>query len=141
MNRNINCLKMIAAAALTLGVSAAYGQGKLTANIPFEFKAGGATMPAGSYELTRIESLGGKPAMKMADSDSKHAVALLSSYSVSGKGSEAARMIFACGTSGCELAQIWTGEETGMAFTRHKKAAETERMAVVKLTPNTAVGE
>ena len=142
MTRNTNRLMTIAAATLTLGVSAAYGQGQLTADVPFEFKAGGTTMSAGSYSVARIGTMGGAQLLRVREEKTHRAIGVSSAYRVNGKSADVSpRLVFACGPSGCELAQLWTGESTGMAFMRHKNAADTERMASVKLTPNTAAGE
>ena len=56
MNSLTSALKL-AAVTLTVAAGCASAQG-LKAEIPFTFKAGGAVLPAGSYELT--ESTGTK---------------------------------------------------------------------------------
>ena len=51
MKSTTNRFMFITAATFALSVSAAYGQDKLYADVPFSFSVGGTTLPAGHYEV------------------------------------------------------------------------------------------
>jgi hypothetical protein len=134
MNRTMNSMLMIAAATLTMGVSAAYGQSALQADIPFSFQAAGKTLPAGAYKVRESDSRGG--ARILTISSGKVSVMVMGNsplYSSDHPASEPV-LKFSCVSSGCALSAVWDGS-SGVEFAKPRLTpAQRERIATVRLT-------
>ena len=144
MNRTFNTATLIAAAALTLSATAAYGQNKLTADIPFEFRVNGSTLPAGQYEIDRLH-LGSYPSiLKVTSVETGRGIAVVASsriYPYAGRAEQRPHIEFRCIQSGCSIRELWDNE-TGFAFNAPaSNAVETERRAMVYLTHGPAAGQ
>jgi len=115
MNSLTSALKM-AAVTLTVAAGCASAQG-LKAEIPFTFKAGGATLPAGSYILTESS---GMRYIHMRNMDNLKAILLVPS--VAGDPAKAwkaegnPKLSFLCGDGRCVLNQIWNGNGPAYQF-------------------------
>jgi hypothetical protein len=133
MNRTMNSMLMIAAATLTMGVSAAYGQSALQADIPFSFQAAGKTLPAGAYKVRESDSRGAK---LLTISSGKVSVIVMGNnplYSSDHPATEPVLM-FSCASSGCALSAVWDGN-SGVEFAKPRLTpAQRERIATVRLT-------
>jgi hypothetical protein len=102
---------MIATAALVVAAGAASAQA-MEAAIPFEFHAGNKVMAPGTY---RVDSsrLSGAPIFWLSTVHSGGSIVLLAqapvdpekAWQASGEG----KLVFACGSGRCTLAEIYTG--------------------------------
>lgn len=136
---------ILAAAALTFSVSPAFAQRptKLKAEIPFSFHVGNQEYPAGAYETTVLESAFAARVLKIVNvetGDARLAMASISAYPGNAAEKESGpRLVFKCSGSGCALAQVWAGYETGIQFlTPSTKRNDPMRLAVVRLRPTSA---
>ena len=117
---------MIATAALMVVAGAASAQIRttLTAQIPFEFRAGNQVMAPGTYQVDRLATQTGVPIYKLLDVDSSRSIALLAQAPVEprkGWTEENAKLVFSCTSGSCALAELWSGREShGYAFARPK---------------------
>ena len=120
----------LSAAALTLG-SAAYGQSRLVADIPFSFRINGTEIPAGTYSVERMQSSASNVVLLTDGHNHKMVMGITDHY---GK-QNAPRLIFSCRENGaCTLAQVWDDRGVGVKFATPKlTSAEKERLAVVFL--------
>ena len=114
MKKNLNRTLMFAAATLTLGAAAAYGQEKITANIPFEFRTADGVHAAGVYDVL---SKAASPVIMLRDEASRNAVNLRIGAPESATGETQPRLVFHCfDGAGCVLSQIWTGNGQGWSY-------------------------
>ena len=118
----------LSAAALTLG-SAAYGQSRLVADIPFSFRINGTEIPAGTYSVERMQNAGTNVVLLTNGHDHKMVMGISDYYGEQ----NAPRLVFSCREGGaCTLAQVWDGRGAGVKFGTPKlTSAEKERLAVV----------
>ena len=132
---------ILAAAALTVGVTTAFAQNttRLTAEIPFSFHIGSQTYPAGTYEASVLGSNTGTKVLKIVNVETgspRIAMASSTAYSRnSGSEESGARLVFRCVQSDCALSQIWPGNsDTGMQFSAPAvKSGEPMHLAVIRL--------
>jgi hypothetical protein len=120
---------ILSAAALTMG-SVAYGQSRLIADIPFSFRMHGTEMPAGRYWVE--PNTLARTVVRLTDGNNQQ---LAMGIGATGHEQSAPRLIFSCReSSGCSLAEVWTGNGTGVVFPQPKlTSAEKERLAAVIL--------
>jgi hypothetical protein len=106
---------MVAAAAMTVVAGVASAQ-TMKAKVPFEFRAAGNAMPAGSYDL-RTSQAGPVATIIVRNTDTNKAIMLLpmAPVNVSANDTEA-KLVFSCAGSDCSLASLWTGTERAYAF-------------------------
>lgn len=111
---------------------------KLTANIPFDFVYGDVTMPAGEYDLTRLNF--GTPAFRIGDMDHNN-VALRIAMGVTNKRipTETVLIFNRYRENGGEvtnfMAQVWIeGDEDGFEFFKHHAEREAAKRAVTRDT-------
>lgn len=111
---------------------------KLTANIPFDFVYGDVTMPAGEYDLTRLNV--GIPAFRIGDVDHSN-VALRTAMIVTRKRvpTETVLIFNRYRENGGEvttfMAQVWIeGREDGFEFFKHRAEREAAKRAVTRDT-------
>jgi hypothetical protein len=131
MKKNLNRTLMLTAAVLTLGAAAAYGQNRVTADVPFSYRIVGAELPAGEYAVMQQG-----PFTMLRNVANGQAKMAMTTSRVSEAKDRGARLVFRCGDeSGCSLAQVWTGDGNGwQLYTPRLTAGEKERLAVVFIT-------
>jgi hypothetical protein len=103
------------------------------AEIPFEFVAGGLTLPAGTYEFTQA---GGEQVIRITDANGVRKAALVVSpvYHVRGQ-SATAGLIFNKYGQQYFLNQVWgAGAVTGVRLPQTKREREAVRTAVARST-------
>jgi hypothetical protein len=127
---------MIATATLVVAAGFASAQ-TMTAGIPFEFRAGNQVMAPGTYQVDRLATQTGVPIYKLLDVHSRRSIALLAQASVdrrTGWTEENAKLVFACTSGSCALAELWSGSEShGYAFARPKLGKDED--AVLREIP------
>ena len=131
MKTTLNSL-LIAAAGLTLSAAAAYGQSRMTANVPFAFTTAAGTQPAGQY--TVANSADGSM-MKLENRDTRNS-SLLGPGVPNGVEKKAnPRLVFVCGSeSGCALTSVVIGDGRAWSYKAPRmKPSETARITVVNL--------
>jgi len=129
--------RSLTAAVLTLIAAAAYGQSdKLTANIPFAFRAVGSNLPAGHYTIAKMGGTGRESGtMELRNLDTGKAVFIPSKVPVTESKDARPRLVFHCaGEEGCALATLWSGTGGGLEFpTPALTAAQRERLETIYL--------
>lgn len=134
---------MLAAAALTLGMTSAYAQfdAKMKAEIPFSFSVGNQDYSAGNYEVAVVSSSGGVRILRIANVQTgtkQLAMSALTLYPATTPERDGpARLVFRCGDgrSACSLMQVWPGNASAgmMMRTPPVKANERQHLAVIGL--------
>ncbi len=120
---------ILSAAALTMG-SAAYGQSRPVADIPFSFRVNGTELPAGKYSIDRLDS-NARMVVRLTDGN-MNKVAMASTEVHGEEGNP--RLIFSCREGNvCTLVQAWDTRGNGLLFTAKPTSAEKERLAVIPL--------
>jgi hypothetical protein len=129
MKKNFNRTLILAAAALAFG-AAAYGQDKITANIPFTFRASDGAHPAGTYAVI---SRSGDPVLQLRNEANGHSVNLkIGTPEGGGSGDARPRLVFHCqDDGGCVLAQVWTANGGGFSYPAPPVIAPKTESAVV----------
>ncbi|HEY6341363.1 MAG TPA: hypothetical protein VIY49_07715 [Bryobacteraceae bacterium] len=121
---------LLTAAGFALIAAAAYGQDRLTANVPFSFRTIGGVHPAGQYavvhdrDVTKLENLTTRKSTWVG-------IGVLD-----GEGQRnAPRLVFTCGNeSGCALTSVRIDDGREWRFQAPKlKASEEARVAVIYL--------
>src|ERR1700751_5186504 len=119
---------LLTAAGLALIATAAYGQDRLTANLPFSFRTVAGVQPAGQYavvhdgDVTQLENLATRKAtwggIGGLDGDGQR---------------NAPRLVFTCGNeSGCALTGVRLDDGREWRFQAPKlKSSEEARVAVI----------
>jgi hypothetical protein len=101
---------MLAAAAMTVASTVASAQASLVAEIPFTFRAAGALLPPGSYQVVTAE---GESRFYISNWQNKSSVVLVSRVVDDAPKdwvrSGTPKLQFQCGGDGCALQRIWTG--------------------------------
>jgi len=133
--KNLRTRLMVAAAALVVAAGTASAQA-LRADIPFTFRAGGAILQPGTYDVT-VNNNGGASVVTIRNSYSRETVFTLpvgrtdpeTKWIAAGK----PLLSFECGTSHCSLSRMWDGtREASYQFARPKLGQdEPSRMAVI----------
>jgi hypothetical protein len=129
MKSTLNSL-LITAAGVVLSTAGAYGQTKITANVPFEFRTAAGVQPAGQYA---VEPNG--VAARIVNQDTRKA-SLLGIGVPEGQYKNAQpKLVFQCGSeSGCALTHVQMGDGREWKYQAPRlKASETARVAVVLL--------
>src|SRR5262249_60774651 len=102
-------MHVLCATAAIMAVSSVVSAQTLTADIPFQFRVGGAVMAPGSY---KIEAFQGEKWFGLRNLGADQFVAFMSgaSHEAPSAWSEARRpmLSFACGDGGCSLKRNWT---------------------------------
>ena len=127
-----------AALVLIGGISLAFGQDRLTANVPFSFRAGASTLPAGNYDLAPA-SVTSDRVIRLYNTDTHSGIVVSIQNPIYGYGRSAdtrPRMVFRCRTGGCVMSEVWTGLDGWQFALPRLSAAEKERVAVMYYTRN-----
>ncbi|HLH43692.1 MAG TPA: hypothetical protein VKV74_11930 [Bryobacteraceae bacterium] len=127
MKTRLNSL-LLTAAGLTLGVAAAYGQDKIIANVPFEFRTASGIQAAGLYSIAQAG------VTTTLVNQATGATSLLGIGTPEDANTKAIpKLVFVCGSeSGCALTSVTLADGRSWSFKApHLKPAETARIAVV----------
>jgi hypothetical protein len=131
---------MIAAATVVVAAGTASAQ-TFKAEIPFTFRAGGKVMPAGTYQLKRLQGLGARTMFRFDSADGLNAVLLVpqASGDPAKAWAQAGKPVlsFECGVSRCALARLWTGSAAPAFVLSRPKLGRDEpvRAAVIIMRP------
>jgi hypothetical protein len=126
---------MIAAAALAVVAGVASAQ-TMTASIPFEFRAGDRVMAPGTYRIDSPQ-VSGVPLFHLSNVHSGGSIVLLVKAPVDPKKGWTAgnpRMVFACTSGSCALAELWAGSGS-YAYTFHGPKLDNDVTAVLREIP------
>ena len=127
---------MIATAALVVVAGVASAQ-TLTAQIPFEFRVGNRVMTPGTYQIDSLRAVTNTPVFRLWNVDSGGSIALLPQAPVEPqKGWEEGnpKLLFACTSGSCALAELWSGSESH-AYTFHGPKLGKDETAVLREIP------
>jgi hypothetical protein len=127
-----NRLIIIAASAIAFG-SVAFGQTRMTAEIPFAFHTVSGTLPAGTYEF-RETSVGSASHMVLIrnTASQKSAFAGNPTYNAYRKGADSPVLEFACVERGCSLKAIKTAWAS-LEYVVPKNKDDSGKVAVVSI--------
>jgi hypothetical protein len=119
---------MIAAAALVIAAGAARAQ-TLTAQIPFAFRVGNRVMAPGTYQVDRLVQ-SSTPVFRLWNAHLRRSAILLPQARVdpqTGWVEGEPKLVFACISGGCALAELWAGSESyAYAFARPKPGKDED---------------
>ncbi|MBI4906814.1 MAG: hypothetical protein HY820_24510 [Acidobacteria bacterium] len=132
-------MTIIFAAATTAATAMAEG---VTANIPFDFSANGGNLPAGQYQVTRVNSIATTYKIRMQNVETGRAVILVSGIGIDRESASPSKLVFSCRGVDCSVAQVFLpGESVGHAFPGPKaKGAAQERKVAVLFGSSSAAG-
>jgi hypothetical protein len=127
--KNLTTKFMIATAALVVTAGAASAQA-LSAQIPFEFRVGNRVMAPGTYQVDKLELQSSGPIFRVLDMHSRQSVIVLPEARVDPQKGWAVgepKLVFACISGGCALAELWAGSESyAYAFARPKPGKDED---------------
>ena len=108
---------MIAAVALVAaaGAASAQIQATMTAQIPFEFRAGNQVMAPGTYQVDGLATQTGIPLFRLTNVHARQSIAVLAQAEVDpqkGWTVGEPKLVFACTSGSCALAQLWSGSRS-----------------------------
>jgi hypothetical protein len=120
---------LLLTAALALGAVAAYGQDRVVANIPFEFKTVAGVQPAGQYSVSyegvsaRLRNVAGKTSL------------LGIGVPENIERNQPPQLVFVCGSeSGCALTLVRFEDGRSWKYPQpRRKASENQSVAVINL--------
>jgi hypothetical protein len=126
-------LAIFAASAVVLGTMA-YGQTTLNAEIPFTFQTSNATLPAGSYTISRVTGTSVTSTLRLYNKDSHRSVLAASlPIDMFHKAAEKPVIVFACAEQSCTLREIKTSNGTYTYPEVHKTARDHEVVSMVEI--------
>jgi hypothetical protein len=130
MKNKLNSLLLTA--AVTLSAVAAYGQTKVTANIPFPFRTVAGVQAAGEYAVAPATQTGSVVKLENVHTGKSTFAGIAAPDNVD---DGAARLTFRCGEeSGCFLTGVTMGDgRTWKINIPRIKSSESEHVAVVYL--------
>ncbi len=128
---------MIATAVLVVAAGAASAQ-TTTASIPFEFRAGGRVMEAGTYRVNNLSARTNSPIFRLLNVYSGRSASLgipapgdpQKAWQAEGN----PRLAFACTSGSCVLAELWAGPGS-YAYTFHRPKLGKDETAVLREIP------
>jgi len=129
-----NKLMVVALSAAALGTMAYGATEKATAQIPFAFHTAGATLPAGSYEVTR--NFAGVNGMIRVWNTKTLKAAIVMGISSEAPGTNVATLRFSC-DDGCELVGVRSRNNVVTIQPHRKLRRET---AVIEIPVTVATG-
>jgi hypothetical protein len=84
--------------------AAAYAEpGGMKAKVPFEFVAGGKTLPAGEYRIVAAPHR-----VDIQDAQGKKVAVILANEISGGEAGENGKVVFRCYREGCFLTEVWS---------------------------------
>ncbi len=135
MARNFTSRFVLMAGVLALTASASMAE-NLRGKIPFEFTVSGKTMPAGTYEVMKTDSVA--PIWVLGNLDTKQrAVAVSTSTAPDRAKNERDKPVltFRCAGEKCALSGLYgTGNVTGVAFPMPANRDPRVQIATVRVT-------
>jgi len=103
-------------AATVLVAAASVASAQMTAQIPFEFRVGNRVMAPGAYRVDSLETGSDTKVFRILDVHSQQSVAILPQARVDPQQAWRAggnpKLLFACTSGRCALAQLWSGSES-----------------------------
>jgi len=134
MNAFANRLIVFAASALAAGTMA-YGQNRMTAEIPFAFNTVAGTQPAGTYEFRSLPTNGTDHLISVQNTaTNRTTVAGLPMFDSWHKASGPNPTLeFVCQASACSLRAIVTGDGSLIYSTPGKRSAKRYPVAVISV--------
>jgi hypothetical protein len=144
MKNVANRLIVFAASALAFG-TVAFGQNRMTAEIPFAFQTATGTLPAGTYTFTRAKLNGSDhliTVQNVATYQSLSAgIPMFDDYDKAGK--SGASIDFACVAGKCSLKAVRTVSGTMVYLTPRRPRAEEKAspMALVTIPAKVSNGD
>lgn len=135
-----NRLIVFAASAIAFG-TVAFGQSRMTAEIPFAFHTVSGSLPAGTYEI-RETQLGGNAHVVFLRNTVTHKGTLAGTpvYNEYRKSASGAVVEFVCDGRNCSLSAIRTVSSSLEYATPHK-SKDGEKMAVVAVAIKPAIAD
>jgi hypothetical protein len=131
-NRIAGTLSVLTVLGL-LAVPLAAQTHRLTADIPFEFSAGGKAMPAGEYSIVVRSDLSG--VAQLVATDAKESAFAMGYGIGGGKDQENSRLTFNKYGNQYFLAEIWTqGRSSGLGLQKSRTEREVSRTASARQT-------
>ena len=97
-----------------------------TATIPFNFTAGGAEYPGGTYEIVRMGTM---PVVKMTNVDTRSGH-LVSAPVPAGGSSASPKLVFQATADGYRLSEVWLQGAPGMKTASSSKSSEAASVKV-----------
>ena len=131
---------MVATAALVVAAGAASAQTRLTmtAQIPFEFRAGNQVMAPGTYQVDNLNTQSAIGVFRLLDVHSHQTIAVVPQAPVNPQKTWVAdghpKLVFACISGSCALAELWDGSNS-QAYTFHSPKTDTDQTAVLREIP------
>jgi len=137
MKKNLSTL-LLTAVGMTLSAAAAYGQGPMRADVPFQFHTTNTTLIAGKYSIAPAPK-GNAQVIQITNLDSRRTSFVLANQSAT-EASGRARLVFRCGdVSGCALVEAYTGSGQGWKLSPPRAPKEEKQyVAVIFLHRNDA---
>lgn len=114
---------------------------QLVASIPFQFKVGNKTMPAGEYTISQVNPASDRAVLRLRTRDGSSTV-MIQMNSVIGKTRESSQLVFNQLGSEYYFAQAWmSAEDTGWQAPRSKaeRSAQTELAGMKPATKTIAL--
>jgi hypothetical protein len=114
------------------------GRRHLVANIPFQFNAGDATLPAGEYTITQVNPASDRAVVQIRTKGGSR-TAMLQMGSVIGKTADLTSLVFHRYGNKYFLAQAWIeGESEGLSAPRSRSERATQKeLAALKVAMET----
>lgn len=119
-----------ASVLLATSVSAMYGQGRLTAHVPFSFKVGKTTLEAGDYAIAQ-SSPSSNRVVQLYSADAEKNVLMLVQNPIYESKDNRPRIVFSCAADECAISQIFNGRDGWQLAAPKLSPAEKERLSVV----------
>ena len=122
---------VIAGSVIALGTTA-FGQNRMTAEVPFAFKTVTGTLPAGTYQFDRSTSNGLDHAVIIRNVATRKGVfAGNPLFNVYSKATDTPVAVFVCGSGGCALKALRTRE--GSSEYQVPKSKEHDKLAEISV--------
>jgi hypothetical protein len=125
--KGMTMLLLVVALAFVTAVASAYGQSNSSnANIPFEFVAGGKTLPAGHYQVASATD--GGQVVRIRATESKESTFSLTMGILNRAPAEKGKLVFRRYGNKYFLAEIWqAGDRDGRQMLKSKEERAVER--------------
>jgi hypothetical protein len=127
MKTKLNSL-LLTAAGLTLSVAAAYGQNRIVASVPFEFRTPAGVQNAGQYSISQ-EGV----ATKLVNQETGRTSLLGIGTPEDANSKAVPQLVFVCGSgSSCALSSVTIADGRRYSFkTPHLNPSENARVTVI----------
>ena len=124
---------MVAAAALLIAAGMAGAQ-TITAEVPFPFRTAGAVLPAGSYQVSTVQTAGGLAVFKLTQEDTHRSILTIPyANNIKKVGQTNASLTFECSGTDCTLLEVAPGTGHSYRFSKPKAGSDGDtRLAVIR---------